>query len=307
MKVANSVLDLIGNTPMVKLKRVTKGIDATILAKLEFFNPSGSVKDRIAKYMVDQAEKKGILKPDSTIVEATSGNTGIAFSMVAAFKGYPMIVVMPEEMSEERKNIIQAFGAKLVLTPGGEVDVDKSVKKVEELAMANPKIWIAGQFTNKDNVTAHRETTGKEIIEQTGGKVDAFVAGVGTGGTLTGVAEALKEANPDVKIIAVEPSECAVLSGSKKLGPHKIDGIGDGFIPEIVRKDLIDEVVTVSSKEAIEMARRLMREESILCGISSGANVAASIKVAKKLGPGKTIVTVIPDSGQRYFSTDLFK
>lgn len=305
MKVANNVLELIGSTPIVKLNKITKGVKATVLAKLEFLNPSGSIKDRIAKHMIESAEKNEILKPDSVIAVATSGNTGIAFAMVAAVKGYKTIVVMPKKMSGERRKMISAYGAEIVFTPGCESDVDKSIKKVEEMARKNPKIWVADQFANIDNVIAHRETTAREILTQTGGKVDAFVAGVGTGGTLTGVAELLKKEIPNVRIVAVEPAECAVLSGGKK-GPHRIDGIGDGFIPQILRLDLIDEVIAVPDEEAIKMARRLAREEGIFAGTSSGANVSAAIKVAKRLGEGKTLVTVLPDSGQRYFSTDLY-
>ena len=305
MNVANNVLELIGSTPMVKLNKITQGFKATVLAKLELLNPSGSIKDRIAKYMIESAEKKGILKPDSVIAVATSGNTGIAFAMVATVKGYKTIVVMPKEMSGERRKMISAYGAEIVLTPGCESDVDKSIKKVGEMARENPKIWVADQFANIDNVVAHRETTAKEILAQTGGKVDAFVAGVGTGGTLTGVAELLKKEIPNVKIVAVEPAECAVLSGGKK-GPHRIEGIGDGFIPKILRLDLIDEVITVPAEEAIKMAHRLAKEEGIFAGISSGANVYAALRIAGNLGKGEVVVTVLPDSGQRYFSTDLF-
>lgn len=306
MKVAENVLELIGSTPMVKLNKTTKSVEATVLAKLEFLNPSGSIKDRIAKHMIESAEKKGILKPDSVIAVATSGNTGIAFAMAAAVKGYKMIVVMPKEMSGERRKMILAYGAEIVFTPGCESDVEKSIKKVEEMARKNPKIWVADQFTNIDNVVAHRETTAREILAQTGGKVDAFVAGVGTGGTLTGVAELLKKEIPNVRIVAVEPAECAVLSGGKK-GPHRIEGIGDGFVPKILRLDLIDEVIAVPDEEAIKMSRRLAREEGIFAGISSGANVSAALRVAGSLGEEKAVVTVLPDSGQRYFSTDLYR
>ena len=306
MKVAENVLELIGSTPMVKLNKTTKGVKATVLAKLEFLNPSGSIKDRIAKHMIESAEKKGILKPDSVIAVATSGNTGIAFAMAAAVKGYKMIVVMPKEMSGERRKMILAYGAEIVFTPGCESDVEKSIKKVEEMARKNPKIWVADQFTNIDNVVAHRETTAREILAQTGGKVDAFVAGVGTGGTLTGVAELLKKKIPNVRIVAVEPAECAVLSGGKK-GPHRIEGIGDGFVPKILRLDLIDEVIAVPDEEAIKMSRRLAKEEGIFAGISSGANVSAALRVAGSLGEEKAVVTVLPDSGQRYFSTDLYR
>jgi cysteine synthase A len=291
---------------MVRLNRVTKGVEATILAKLEFLNPSGSVKDRIALRMVESAEKAGLLKPGFTIVEPSSGNTVIAFSLVAALKGYKMIAVMPEVMSVERRKIIKMYGADILLTPAKDF-VEGSVKKAEELAR-KPGVYLPNQFTNPENVAAHRETTSEEIWEQTGGKVDAFVAGVGTGGTLIGVAQGLKKKKPLVKIVAVEPAESPVLSGGKHC-LHRIEGIGDGFIPEICKKgrQLIDEVITVRDEDAIKMARRLIKEEGLFVGISSGANVAASIKVAEKLGKGKTVVTVLPDNAYRYFSTDLFK
>ena len=303
MKVSNTVLDFIGKTPMIKLD--FPDIEATIYAKLEYLNPSGSIKDRIAKYMIEQAEKRGDLKPGYTIVEATSGNTGIAFSMVSAAKGYKMIVVMPEVMSIERRRIMQAYGAQVVLTPAKEF-VEGSVRKAKEIA-SQPKHWLAGQFTNPDNVAAHRETTGKEILEQTGGKVDAFVAGVGTGGTLMGVAEALRAHNPNVKIIGVEPAGSPVISKGGPAGPHKIEGIGDGFIPDIVDVSKVDDWILVTDEEAIGMARRLSRERGLFVGISSGANVVAARKVAEKLGKGKVVVTVLPDSADRYYSTDLFK
>jgi len=305
MKVAENVLELIGFTPMVKLNKTAKGVNATVLAKLEFLNPSGSIKDRIAKHMIESAEEKGTLKPDSIIAVPTTGNTGIAFAMVAAVKGYKTIVVMPKKMSEERRKMISAYGAEIVFTPGCESDVDESIKKVEEMAKKNMKIWVADQFANIDNVIAHQRTTAKEIMSQTRGKVDAFVAGVGTGGTITGVAEVLKKEIPNVRIVAVEPAECAILSGGKK-GPHRIEGIGDGFLPNILRLDLVDEVITVPEEEAMKMARRLAKYEGIFAGVSSGANVYAALVIAGSLGKGKTVVTVLPDSGQRYFSTDLY-
>lgn len=306
MRVGTSILDLVGYTPLVGLTNLQPRNAAKILVKLEFMNPSGSVKDRIAKYMVEAAERRGLLRRDTTIVEATTGNTGIAFAMVAAVKGYSMTVVMPEQMSDERKRIIKAYGANILYTPGGESDVDKCLKKVEEMQKANPKIWVPGQFTNVDNVTAHRLTTGKEILEQTRGHIDAFVAGVGTGGTLTGVAQALKRTHSHARIVAVEPAECAILSGGK-WGRHRIEGIGDGFVPKILQTRLIDEVIPVPDAKAIHVARRLTREEGIFGGISSGANVYAALQVAKQLGRGKTVVTMIPDSGQRYLTTDLLK
>lgn len=306
MKVVNSVLELIGDTPMVRLNRVTIGVEASIFAKLEFLNPSGSIKDRIALKMIEKAEKAGLLKPGFTIVEPSSGNTGIAFSLVAAIKGYKMTAVMPKVMSMERRKIIKTYGADVLLTPSKEF-VEGSIKKAEELA-EKPGVYLPNQFTNSENVAAHRETTAKEIWEQTGGKVDAFVAGVGTGGTLIGVAEGLREKKPSVKIVAVEPAESPVLSGGRP-GFHRIDGIGDGFISEILKRGrrLIDEVITVRDEDAIKMARRLIVEEGLFVGISSGANVYASIKVAKELGKEKTVVTVLPDNAYRYFSTDLFR
>jgi len=306
MKAAGSVLDVIGSTPMVKLNRIAAGLDREILVKLEFLNPSGSLKDRIARYIVEEAERLGQLTEGSVIVEATTGNTGIAFAMVAAVKGYRMIVVMPEGMSEERKKTIQAYGAEMVFTPGSESDVDLCLRKLDELKKTVPKVWIPAQFTNFDNVRAHEETTGKEIIDQTGGKLDAFVAGVGTGGTLTGVARAIRKKIPGVKIVAVEPAECPVLSGGRK-GSHRIEGIGDGFVPEILDMSLVDEVIRVSDTDAIKMARRLASEEGIFAGISSGANVKAALDLAKALPEDSRIVTLAPDSGMRYFSTDLCK
>jgi len=305
VKVANNILELVGSTPMLKLNKVTRYVEATVLAKVEFLNPSGSVKDRIAVLMIEAAEKAGILKPGSIIVEPTSGNTGIGLAMVAAVKGYRMVVVMPESMSMERRKIMKAFGAEIVLTPGGDMEI--AVKKAEEMARKNPRVFLPQQFKNPVNPETHRETTGQEIIVQTGGKVDALVAGIGTGGTLTGVAETLKKVNPDVKIVAVEPAECSVLTPGGKCGSHKIEGIGDGFIPQVLRIDLINEVITPTSEEAYDMARRLAREEGILAGPSSGANVFAALKVAKELGKGKVVVTLLPDSGQRYLSTELFE
>lgn len=306
MKVVNSVLELIGNTPMVRLNRIAREVEASIFAKLEFLNPSGSIKDRIALKMIAEAEKAGLLKPGFTIVEPSSGNTAIALSLVAAMKGYKMTAVMPKVMSVERRKIIKTYGADVLLTPAKEF-VEGSTKKAEELAK-KPGVYLPNQFANPENVAAHRETTAKEIWEQTGGKVDAFVAGVGTGGTLIGVAEGLREKQGSVKIVAVEPAESPVLSGGRP-GFHRIEGIGDGFISEILKRGshLIDEVMTVRDEDAIKMARRLIMEEGLFVGISSGANVYASIKVAEELGKEKTVVTVLPDNAYRYFSTDLFK
>ncbi|MCL5257503.1 MAG: cysteine synthase A [Chloroflexi bacterium] len=304
-RVVRNILELAGDTPLVRLNRVTKGSPAEIWAKLEFCNPSGSLKDRIAVDMIEQAEKRGELGPGCTIIEATSGNTGIALSLAAAVKGYPMIVVMPEGMSEERKKIIRALGARIACTPGAETDVERAVEKVKEMVAADPKLWAAGQFTNPDNVGAHRRGTGPDLWEQTGGKVDAIVQGVGTGGTISGVGQYFKSRNPTVRIVAVEPAECAALSGGE-CGRHRIEGIGDGFVPPILDRSVIDEVIMVPDEEAILMARRLMCEEGVLGGISAGANVWAALQVAESLPSGAQVITFIPDSGMRYFSTDLF-
>jgi cysteine synthase A len=306
MKVVDSILKITGSTPIVRLSRIARNVDATLYAKLEYLNPTGSVKDRIAVYMIECAERKGILKHNSTILEATTGNTGISFAWAAAVKGYKMIVVMPEGMSEERKKIISAFGADIIYTTGGESDVDKTLKKVEELKSKIPNVWVPGQFTNFDNVTAHELTTGREIIQQLDGRIDAFVAAIGTGGTLMGVARALRKLKREIKIIAVEPAECPIITKGK-WGSHRIEGIGDGFIPDIVDVNVFDDVITVSDADAIEMAKRLAREEGLLVGISSGCNVCAALEVGKKIGKNKVVVTVLPDSAQRYFSTDLFK
>ena len=304
----DNVLEIIGNTPMVKINKLTEKNDATVLTKLEMFNPSGSIKDRIAKYMIDRAEKRGSLKSDSIIVEPTSGNTGIALAMVATIKGYKMIAVMPEGMSKEREMMIKAYGADVLIAPNsGEVDVKLAIKKAEQMSKENPRVFLPNQFKNMDNVKAHKETTGKEILDQTDGNIDAFVAGVGTGGTLVGVAQALKEKIPNVRIVAVEPANSPVLSGGKP-GQHKIQGIGEGFIPDVLKSglDLIDEIITVTDDDAINTTRRLAKEEGILAGISSGANMFAALKVAKKLGKGKVVVTIFPDRGERYFSSGIF-
>ena len=306
MKIVNSVLELIGDTPLMRLNRVTDDCGASILAKLEFLNPTGSIKDRIALSMIEAAEKEGTIKPGSTIIEATSGNTGIGLSFVAAAKGYKMIVVMPEVMSMERRMVMKMYGADLVLTPAKDF-VEGSCKKAKELAKQTDG-FCPDQFANPANVAAHRIRTGQEIWEQTDGKVDGFVAGVGTGGTLIGVAETLKKKNPRVVIAAVEPAESPVMSEGKS-GSHRIEGIGDGFIPDIIARarDLVDEVITIKDEDAIRMTHRLIREEGLFVGISSGANVLAAMQLGKKLGKGRTIVTVLPDNAYRYFSTDLFK
>jgi cysteine synthase A len=304
-KVAESILETVGCTPMVKLRRISEEAGVQILAKLEYFNPTGSVKDRILPYIVQRAELRGELRPGMTIIEGTTGNTGIATAMVGAAKGYPVIIVMPEGMSVERQKIIRAYGAEVILTPGGESDVDLVLQKVDEIRSTAPeKFWVVDQFNNPDNPEAHYLTTGPEIWEQAGDLIDAFVAAAGTGGTVTGVARFLKERNPGIHVYAAEPAECAILSGGG-WGPHRIEGIGDGFVPEVLDLRLIDGVVVVPSDEAIAMARRLAREEGIFCGISSGCNVRAALKVAGRHPEFRTIVTLICDNGLRYLSTEL--
>ena len=313
MKVANNLLELVGSTPMVRLNKVIDDCQATILVKLEYYNPSGSVKDRIALHMLGEAERRGDLKSGCLIVEPTSGNTGMALSFVCAVKGYKMIVVMPEAMSIERRQIMQAFGAEVVLTPckgGGKPgsftkeDVEATMEKAREIARERG-CFLPNQFENPDNPKAHRDTTGREILEQTDGQVDAFVAGVGTGGTSVGVAQALKKYNDKTWVAYVEPATSAVLSGEKP-GYHRIQGIGEGFIPKVVDMSYCDEVITVDEEEAIEMARRLAREEGILGGISSGANVVAALQLGCRLGKGKIVVTLIPDTGMKYLSMSIF-
>ncbi|KGE19921.1 cysteine synthase A [Paenibacillus wynnii] len=306
-KVVNNVTELIGGTPLVRLNRVTPEGAADIYLKLEYQNPGSSVKDRIAISIVEEAEKDGRLKPGDTIVEATSGNTGIGLALVAAAKGYKVVIVMPETMSLERRNLLRAYGAELVLTPGSE-GMNGAVKKAEQILSENPGFFIAEQFKNPANVKIHRETTGPEIveaIESIGGTLDAFVAGIGTGGTITGAGEVLKARFPDVKIYAVEPAASPILAGGKP-GPHKIQGIGANFIPEILNQNIYDEIIHVENDEAFEMARRVAKEEGILTGISSGAAVSAAIKVAKELGAGKRVVVIIPSNGERYLSTPLY-
>lgn len=306
-KVVNNVTELIGGTPLVRLNRIVPEGAADIYAKLEYQNPGSSVKDRIAISIVEEAEKDGRLKPGDTIVEATSGNTGIGLALVAAAKGYKVVIVMPETMSLERRNLLRAYGAELVLTPGSE-GMNGAVKKAEQILSENPGFFIAEQFKNPANVKIHRETTGPEIveaIESIGGTLDAFVAGIGTGGTISGAGEVLKNNFPDVKIYAVEPAASPILAGGKP-GPHKIQGIGANFIPDILNQDIYDEIIHVENDEAFEMARRVAKEEGILTGISSGAAVSAAIKVAKELGAGKRVVVIIPSNGERYLSTPLY-
>lgn len=299
-RIAKNVAELVGQTPMVKLNRMVEPDMADILAKLENFNPGGSVKDRICLSMIEDAEKKGLLKKSSIIIEPTSGNTGIGLAMIAAIKGYKCILTMPETMSLERIYILKSYGAEVILTPGTE-GMSGAVKKAEELLKKNPNGFMPQQFKNPANPEVHRKTTAKEILEVTDGNLDAFVAGVGTGGTITGVGEVLKKHNPKIKIVAVEPKASAVLSG-KPAGPHKIQGIGAGFIPEVLNRNVIDEIIQVDDNDAFKTSRRLTREEGLFVGISAGAAAFAALKVAKDLGRGKVVVTVLADTGERYFS-----
>ena len=306
MRTFTSITDLIGNTPLLELKNYTesKKLPATILAKLEYFNPAGSVKDRIAKAMIEEAEKNGLLKPDSVIIEPTSGNTGIGLACAAASRGYRIILTMPETMSIERRNLLKAYGADLVLTDGSR-GMKGAIEKAKELAVKTPHSFIPSQFTNPANPAVHRTTTGPEIWQDTDGKVDIFVAGVGTGGTITGVGEYLKSKNPDIKIAAVEPAGSPVLSEGRP-GPHKIQGIGAGFVPDTLNTNVYDEIITVENDEAFAAGRALARQEGVLVGISSGAAVfAASQLAARPENRGKIIVVLLPDTGERYLSTPM--
>lgn len=304
MKIAKSMVDLVGNTPIVKLNRITSQEDAEVYVKLEFMNPGSSVKDRIALAMVEAAEEGGQLKSGDTIIEPTSGNTGIGLAMVAAVKGYKAILVMPDTMSLERRNLLRAYGAELVLTPGSE-GMKGAIKKAEELREANG-YFMPQQFQNEANPAIHEHTTGKEIVEQMGPELDAFVAGIGTGGTITGAGKVLKKAYSNIKIYAVEPKDSAILSGGEP-GPHKIQGIGAGFVPKVLNTKAYDEIITVSNDEAYETAREAARLEGLLGGVSSGAAIFAAKQVAKKLGKGKKVLAVVPSNGERYLSTPLYQ
>ncbi len=305
MKTYKNITDIIGNTPLLELKAIEGHTGATIFGKLEYFNPAGSVKDRIAKAMIEDAEAKGILKPDSVIIEPTSGNTGIGLAAVAAARGYQVILTMPETMSIERRNLLRAYGAKVVLTEGVK-GMKGAIEKAQELAAENVHSFIPSQFTNSANPQAHFDTTGPEIWDDTDGRVDIFVAGVGTGGTISGVGEYLKSKNPAVRVVAVEPAGSPVLSGEKP-GPHKIQGIGAGFVPETLNTEVYDEIIKVTNEDAFETGRQLAKEEGLLVGISSGAAVWAARQLAKRPeNKGKIIVVILPDTGERYLSTPMF-
>ena len=300
-----SVLDAIGRTPLVQLNRVTGDIDSRILVKLEWYGPSGSLKDRIYLRMFEQAERSGELRPGMTVLECSTGNAGAACACIAAVKGYRCVIVMPAGMSEERRKLVQAYGAELVLTPGAESDVDLSLARLEELRRQDADgVWVPGQFDNQENTEAHYQTTGPEIWQQCGGRIDAFVIAQGSGGTLTGAGRYLREQDPHVRLYAVEPAECPVLS-RRSWGPHGIEGIGDGFVPANLDVSLLTGVITVSTAESVRMARRLAREEGLFCGISSGCNVAAAMRLARARADLRTIVVLANDTGQRYFSTAL--
>jgi cysteine synthase A len=305
-RIYNDITEVFGKTPLVKLNSVTEGLGATVLAKLEFYNPSASVKDRLGVAIVDAAEKSGELKPGGTIVEATSGNTGIALAMVAAARGYKAVLAMPETMSKERKQLLKAYGAELVLTPGSE-GMKGAVARAEQIVAETPGAILAKQFANAANPAIHRATTGPEVWEDTDGAVDIFVAGIGTGGTITGTGQYLKEKNPAIQVVAVEPAESPILNGGAP-GPHKIQGIGANFVPDILDREVYDEVIDVNITQSVSMARRLAAEEGILAGISSGATVTAALELAARPeNAGKTIVVVIASFGERYLSTVLYE
>ena len=305
MKVSNNINSTVGSTPLVRLNAVTDGLQAEILAKLEFFNPLGSVKDRIGVSMIEAAEEKGLINPETTIVEPTSGNTGIALAFVCAVRKYPLILTMPETMSIERRKLLKHLGAKLVLTPGAD-GMKGAIAKAQEILKTTSNSYIPDQFSNPANPEIHRKTTAEEIWNDTGGNVDIFISGVGTGGTITGVSEVIKSRKPSFKAVAVEPADSPILSGGQP-GPHKIQGIGAGFVPDVLNTEIIDEIVTVTNEQAFETARKLAAQDGILCGISSGAAVWAAMEVAKRAeNKGKQIVVVLPSTGERYLSTDLF-
>lgn len=305
MKIASDITQLIGNTPLVRLNKVTAGLEADVVAKVEAFNPGGSIKDRISLSMIEVAERQGLINQNTVIIEPTSGNTGIGLAWVAAVKGYRLILTMPESMSLERRKLLRAFGAEIVLTPANE-GMGGAVRRAKELAAQTPNAFIPQQFENPANPEAHRRTTAEEIWRDTDGRVDVVVAGVGTGGTITGIAEVIKRRKPEFQVVAVEPAGSPVLSGGRP-GPHKIQGIGAGFVPKVFNQDAVDEVLQVADQEALDMARRLAREEGLLVGISSGAATYAALQVARRPeNRGKLIVVILPDTGERYLSTELF-
>jgi cysteine synthase len=304
MPLHKDITELIGRTPLVRLNRLSPPGGATIYGKVEFFNPGGSVKDRICLNMIDEAERLGKLKPGGTIVEPTSGNTGIGLALVAAVRGYKLILVMPESMSMERASLLSSYGAQLVLTPAWE-GMKGSIRESESIVAQNPSYFMPDQFSNPANPAMHKKTTAVEILESLAGKIDAFVAAVGTGGTITGCGELFKERNPNVKVIAVEPAGSPVLSGGEP-GPHKIQGIGAGFIPKVLNRSIIDQIMTVTDDEAYQTAKQLSKKEGLLVGISAGANVFAAQKVAQELGPGKNVVTILCDTGERYISIEKY-
>ncbi|PKO09929.1 MAG: cysteine synthase A [Chloroflexi bacterium HGW-Chloroflexi-2] len=306
MRIANNITELIGNTPLVRLNRLTEGLNAEVLAKLEYFNPAHSVKDRIGVAMIDAAEKAGLIDQNSIIVEPTSGNTGIALAFVCAARGYKSIIIMPDTMSKERRMLLRAFGAELILTPGSE-GMPGAIAKANELARNDPHVFVPQQFQNPANPDIHRKTTAIEIINDTEGQLDYFVSGVGTGGTITGVGEALKKHNPEIKVVAVEPLDSPVLSGGEK-GKHPIMGIGAGFIPDVLNTSIYDEIIQVSGPDSFETARKMASEEGLLVGISSGAATWAALQIAKRPeAAGKRIVVIIPSFGERYLSTPLYE